>query len=79
MSKKNPVIIGNNVIVGHSAIIHGGQVGDDVLIGMGAIRKVSEEIGEIKRMYIQPSHRGRGHGKQMLNKLLEAGREFGFS
>ena len=54
-------------------------VDDGDIAGMGAIRKVSDEIGEIKRMYIRPLYRGRGYGKQMLNKLLEMGREFGFS
>ena len=49
------------------------------IAGMGAIRKLSDEIGEIKRMYISPLYRGRGYGKQMLNKLLEVGREFGCS
>jgi ribosomal protein S18 acetylase RimI-like enzyme len=49
------------------------------IVGMGAIRKLSNEIGEIKRMYIRPLYRGRGYGKQMLNILLEAGRELGCS
>jgi len=30
-------ILGNNVSIGHSAIIHGCQIEDNVLIGMGAI------------------------------------------
>lgn len=33
----NPTIIGNNVTIGHSAIIHGAEIGDNCLIGMGAI------------------------------------------
>jgi GNAT superfamily N-acetyltransferase len=49
------------------------------IAGMGAIRKLSDEIGEVKRMYIRPLYRGRGYGKQMLIKLLEVGREFGCS
>lgn len=49
------------------------------IVGMGGLRKVSEETGEIKRMYIRPAHRGKGYGKQMLSKLLEVGREFGCS
>jgi len=49
------------------------------IAGMGALRKLSDEIGEIKRMYIRPLYRGRGYGKQMLNRLLEAGRGFGCS
>jgi len=47
--------------------------------GMGALRKLSRDIGEIKRMYIRPAYRGKGYGKKMLNKLLEFGREFGWS
>ena len=35
--QKNPTIIGNNVSIGHRAIVHGCTVHDDVLIGMGAI------------------------------------------
>ncbi len=33
----SPVEIGNNVSIGHSAIIHGCKIGNNVLIGMGAI------------------------------------------
>ena len=35
--QKHPTIIGNNVSVGHNAIVHGCTVHDNVLIGMGAI------------------------------------------
>jgi len=49
------------------------------IAGMGALRKIGDEIGEIKWMYILPFYRGRGFGKQMLNKLLEVGRRFGCS
>lgn len=31
------VIIGNDVSVGHNAIIHGAIIGNDVLVGMGAV------------------------------------------
>ncbi len=34
---KNPTEIGNNVSIGHNAIVHGCKVHDDVLIGMGSI------------------------------------------
>jgi gamma-carbonic anhydrase len=34
---KNPVVIGNEVTVGHGAIIHGCTIKDGTLIGMGAI------------------------------------------
>lgn len=35
--QKSPTIIGNNVSIGHNAIVHGCTVHDNVLIGMGAI------------------------------------------
>lgn len=34
---KHPTKIGNNVSIGHNAIVHGCTVNDNVLIGMGAI------------------------------------------
>lgn len=35
--KKHPTEIGNNVSIGHNALVHGCKVMDNVLIGMGAI------------------------------------------
>lgn len=35
--KKAPTTIGNNVSIGHNAIVHGCTIEDNVLIGMGAI------------------------------------------
>ena len=35
--KKSPTTIGNNVSIGHNALVHGCTVHDNVLIGMGAI------------------------------------------
>lgn len=35
--KKYPTAIGNNVSVGHNAIVHGCTIHDNVLIGMGSI------------------------------------------
>lgn len=35
--QKSPTTIGNNVSIGHNAIVHGCTIQDNVLIGMGAI------------------------------------------
>jgi len=35
--QKSPTTIGNNVSIGHNALVHGCTVEDNVLIGMGAI------------------------------------------
>ena len=32
-----PCIIGNLVSIGHGAIVHGAEIGDECLIGMGAV------------------------------------------
>ena len=44
--KKFPTTIGNNVSVGHNAIIHGCTIQDNVLIGMGAIVMDDCIVGE---------------------------------
>lgn len=40
-----PTFIGNDVTVGHSALVHGTTVHDGVLVGMGAILMSYSEIG----------------------------------
>src|SRR3954469_3671077 len=44
--QKAPTNIGNNVSIGHRAIVHGCTVHDNVLIGMGAIIMDHAVIGE---------------------------------
>jgi carbonic anhydrase/acetyltransferase-like protein (isoleucine patch superfamily) len=43
--QKAKTTIGNNVSIGHNAIVHGCTVHDNVLIGMGAIVMDNAEIG----------------------------------
>ena len=43
--QKTKTILGNNVSIGHNAIVHGSLVHDNVLIGMGAIVMDNCEIG----------------------------------
>ncbi|MBU8892662.1 MAG: gamma carbonic anhydrase family protein [Bacteroidales bacterium] len=43
---KSKIYLGDNVSVGHNAIIHGATIKDNVLIGMGAIIMDNVEIGE---------------------------------
>ncbi|MBO6148405.1 MAG: gamma carbonic anhydrase family protein [Lachnospiraceae bacterium] len=45
-SPKYDTIIGNGVTIGHSAVVHGCHVGDNVLIGIGAIVMDGAVIGE---------------------------------
>jgi carbonic anhydrase/acetyltransferase-like protein (isoleucine patch superfamily) len=41
-----PCIVGNEVTIGHSAIVHGTNVGDGVTIGMGAVVLSRSTIGQ---------------------------------
>src|ERR1041384_4352003 len=43
--QKTQTVLGNNVSVGHNAIVHGCTVEDNVLIGMGAIVMDNARIG----------------------------------
>ena len=41
-----PAVVGAGVSVGHSAVIHGARIGDDVLIGMGSIVMNRAVVGD---------------------------------
>jgi len=51
----------------------------NMIVGMGACRKLNVNTGVVKRMYIKPDYRGKGFGKALLNQLLNKGKEFGCS
>jgi GNAT superfamily N-acetyltransferase len=38
-------------------------------IGCGAVRRIGDGVGEIKRMYVAPEHRGRGVARLVLEAL----------
>jgi carbonic anhydrase/acetyltransferase-like protein (isoleucine patch superfamily) len=44
--QKAPTVIGNNVSIGHAAIVHGCTLHDNVLVGMGTIVMDHAVIGE---------------------------------
>lgn len=46
VSTRHPVVIGDDVTVGHNAVLHGCKVGNRSLIGMGAVVLDGAEIGE---------------------------------
>ena len=52
---------------------------DQKMVGMGALRKVKDGVGEIKRMYVRPEYRRKGIGKALLKQLLRKAEDFGFS
>jgi len=46
--------------------------------GIGCLKSINEEIGEIKRMYVSPQFRKIGAGRAILKSLLHAAKETGY-
>lgn len=42
---------------------------DGVAVACGALKRHADGVGEVKRMYTQPSHRGRKIGEQILARI----------
>ena len=51
---------------------------DGVPVGCGALRPFAPGIGEIKRMYVEPSHRGKGIARRVLADLERRAAAFGY-
>jgi ribosomal protein S18 acetylase RimI-like enzyme len=48
------------------------------IIGTGALKRLEEGVGEIKRVWLLPEYHGQGHGYRMMMALLEAARQRGY-
>jgi GNAT superfamily N-acetyltransferase len=47
--------------------------------GCGGVGRLGETVGELRRMYVVPGHRGKGLGRALLVALEDAARELGYS
>lgn len=54
-----------------------GWVGD-LAIACGGVRRHEATTGEVKRMYVAPEHRGRGHARVLLRALEGRARDLGY-
>ena len=50
---------------------------DNAVIGCGAVRTMTPEVGEVKRMWIRPDARGAGLGGRLLGALVDESRALG--
>lgn len=51
---------------------------DNKSCGIGCLKSINDEIGEIKRMYVDPSFRKIGAGRLILQTLINAAKEAGY-
>lgn len=52
--------------------------GGDRGVGCVALRPLDDEMGEVKRMYVDPAWRGRGVGRALLETLIAGARDRGY-
>ena len=52
---------------------------DDQAVACGAFRPLQKGIAEIKRMFVAPEHRGRGHSRTILTALERMAAESGYT
>jgi putative acetyltransferase len=45
-------------------------VKDDIVVGIGAIKKLNDQRCELTRMFFAPEYRGQGLGSQLMHQLL---------
>lgn len=46
--------------------------------GIGCLKSINKEIGEVKRMYVNPTFRKIGAGRAILQSLIDAAKETGY-
>jgi N-acetylglutamate synthase-like GNAT family acetyltransferase len=51
---------------------------DGTVMGCVALRMLSLDVAEMKRLYVAPAYRGRGIGRNLVEAILAKAREIGF-
>jgi ribosomal protein S18 acetylase RimI-like enzyme len=51
---------------------------DDEWIGCSALRRFTDEIGEMKRLYVKPTARGADLGRRLTERLVATARALGY-
>ena len=52
---------------------------EEVVCGCIALGRLTEDIGEVRTLYVRPAFRGLGVGKKLVEALLDEAHKFGYS
>jgi GNAT superfamily N-acetyltransferase len=48
------------------------------IAGVGCLKRLETGVGEVQRMYVPPTHRGKGIGRAIANRLIDDARSMGY-
>ncbi|HTN23732.1 MAG TPA: GNAT family N-acetyltransferase [Solirubrobacteraceae bacterium] len=66
----------DEMVAPHGAFLVGYE--DERPVAIGGLRPLSDDVCEIKRMYVAPAARSRGVGRALLGALEDAARDCGY-
>lgn len=51
---------------------------EDAFVGVGCLKRLGPQVGEIQRMYVRPECRGKGVGRLIVDRLISDARQIGY-
>jgi GNAT superfamily N-acetyltransferase len=66
-----------NELLAHGGRLYVAEV-DGEAIGVGGLKRLSDTVGEIKRMFVRPTARGLGVGRAIIGQLIDDARALGY-
>ena len=52
---------------------------DSKIVGCVGLRKIADDVGEVKSIYVKPFYQKKGIGRALLTAIIEEARQIGYS